>query len=170
MQFNIVDVSVETIARGKAKYSIATVAYTHNGEQRSKKIMSFANPSVFKAVQELVGNTVEVQIGKNEQGYDEWKSISLVGNTASQSAAAPASAPTTRVTGSNYETKEERAARQVLIVKQSSVSSAIALLKTEKNVPTVEDVLNTAQTITDWVFSKEAPSGDFSDMKDDIPF
>lgn len=79
MQFNIVDVSVETIARGKAKYSIATVAYTYNGEQRSKKIMSFANPSVFKAVQEMIGNTVEVQVGKNEQGYDEWKSISLVG-------------------------------------------------------------------------------------------
>ena len=77
MKVTINSVNVEWIAKGKTKYGKANVSYSYNGEARSQNIMSFANPTVFKQVQELEGQEVEVTIGKNEQGYSEWKAISV---------------------------------------------------------------------------------------------
>jgi hypothetical protein len=63
---------------------------------------------------------------------------------------------------STYETPEERAKKQVYIVKQSSLSNAIALLNADgKNTITggkkytKEDVFALAQELTDWVFAQE---------------
>lgn len=60
-----------------------------------------------------------------------------------------------KVAGSNYETKEERAARQRLIVRQSSLSSAIEVYKGADN--SIDEILSIADKFTDWVFevSKE---------------
>lgn len=148
MKITIKDVSVEWIQKGKTKYGKATVAYTYNGEQRVQNIMSFANPSVFKQVQELVGQEVDVTLTKNSSGYSEWSNIDA-GGTATTATATPT---TNRVSGSNYETAEERAKKQVFIVKQSSISSAISLLKTEQNTPSVDEILEVAQKFTDFVF------------------
>jgi hypothetical protein len=153
LKVTINSVNVEWIQKGKSKYGKAAVSYTFNGEQRNSNIMSFVNPNVFKQVQELEGQEVEVTLTKNAQGYSEWSSISAGGITASKDGNTPtAPATSTRVTGSNYETSEERAQRQVYIVKQSSISSAISLLKTEQNSPSVEEVLSVAQSFVDFVF------------------
>ena len=153
MKVTIKDVSIEWVTKGKTKYGKPSVAYTHNGEQRSQNIMSFANPSVFKEVQELVGQTVEVTLTKNAQGYNEWSAITPEG------AGAPTAVPTstaTRVTGSNYETAEERAKKQVYIIKQSSISNAIEIAKTDGIGVSVSGVLDIAQQLTDWVLSNES--------------
>ena len=74
-----------------------------------------------------------------------------------------------RVTGSNYETKEERAQRQVYIIRQSSISSAVELLGTGAKTA---DVIATAKEFEAYVFAKEAnPTKEvnFDDLEDDIP-
>lgn len=148
MKVTIKDVSVEWVAKGKTKYGKATVNYTYNGEPRSQNIMSFANPNVFKQVQELQGQEVDVTITKNAQGYSEWSAINAGGDGGTTSAAPT---QTTRVTGSNYETPEERARKQVYIIKQSSISNAIEIAKTDGIGLSVPGVLDIAQQLTDWV-------------------
>lgn len=168
MQVTINRVDVEWVGEGRKKYGKATVNYAYNGEARRQNVMSFSNPDVFKKVQELTGQTVEVEVGKNDKGYSEWRSVT-VGSAPTTSSAAGQTG-TTRVSGSNYETKEERAARQVLIVKQSSLSAAVASLSPgAKSALNKEDVLALAQVYADWVFAKPELGG-VEEMNDDIPF
>lgn len=174
MQVKINHVEVENIVKGRSRYSVATVSYSYKGEARQQKLMSFANPDVFKKVQELVGKTVEVELTKNDKGYTEWKSIAEAAGD-SEPVSRPGVAGTTRVSGSNYETKEERAARQVLIVKQSSLSAAVEVLKHNAGKDKVDPqaVLDLAQEFTDWVFETNTPAEDANDlasMNSDIPF
>lgn len=162
MKIKILDVNVENIVKGKSRYSKAAVTYTYNGEARTQNIMSFTNPAIFKAVQEKVGQEVEITITKNAAGYNEWASLDDVGTpaTASVGASQASSAPTpsaapTRVTGSNYETPAERAVKQVYIVKQSSISAAINLLASNKEKASTEQVIVMAQAFVDYVFDKD---------------
>lgn len=157
MRVKIVNVDIENVVKGKSRYSKATVAYLYNGEARTQSVMSFTNPAVFKAVQDFVGQEVEVEIQKNDAGYNQWVSIGGIGAGSTPSAApATASAPAaTRVTGSNYETPAERAARQVYIVKQSSLANALTYFELTKGKPTADEVTSLAQQFTDWVFAKE---------------
>lgn len=174
VQVRINNVNVEWVEQGLGKkYGKAAVDYTYNGEARKQNVMSFSNPDVFKKVQELTGQTVEIKVGKNDKGYSEWRSVVVVagesssGSSHSQASTAPSVA---RVSGSNYETKEERAARQVLIVKQSSLSAAVSSLTPgAKTALDQKDVLERAQVYADWVFEK-APDSGFDDMEDDIKF
>lgn len=156
MLVTIKNVDVEYIAKGRTKYGKATVDYLFKGEARQQKIMSFANPEVFKKVQELVGQDVEVELAKNDAGYSEWKSIQSAGTADTTTTDGGAKAPVNRVSGSNYETKEERAARQVLIVKQSSLSAAVATLSPgAKGALDPKAVIETAQEYADWVFETD---------------
>lgn len=176
MQFTIKSVSVENVVKGRSRYSIAHVTYDDRGQEKNKKIFSFSNPDVFKKVQELVGQPIEVTIGKNNAGYDEWMTIAAAAasGVAPSPATGTAGTGTTRVSGSNYETREERASRQVLIVKQSSLSAAVASLAPgAKGALDPKTVLERAQEYTDWVFSKEESfedDGSINGMPSDIPF
>lgn len=172
MQVTIKNVSVDWKGEGRKKWGMAKVEYLYNGEARSQNVVSFTNPDVFKKVQELSGQAVEVEVGKNDKGYSEWRSVQVVtGATSSGPTTSGSVASTTRVSGSNYETKEERAARQILIVKQSSLSAAVASLtpgsKTALDPKTVTEV---AQQYADWVFSQEQDASGFDSMNNDIPF
>lgn len=169
MQVTIKNVNVEWNGEGRKKWGKAVVEYSYNGEARKQNVMSFTNPDVFKKVQELEGQTVEVELTKNDKGFNEWKSVSAGSPSATVSTTGSATA--TRVSGSNYETKEERAARQVLIVKQSSLSSAVATLSPgAKTALDPKTVIALAQEYADWVFSKENDESGFDTMDNDIPF
>lgn len=169
MQVTIKNVDVQWNGEGRKKWGKAVVEYTYNGEARKQNVMSFTNPEVFKKVQEMEGQTVEVETTKNDKGYSEWRSISA--NTESRSTGQGSVGTATRVSGSNYETKEERAARQVLIVKQSSLSAAIATLTPgSKSALDPKAVLELAQTYTDWVFAHKEDASGFDTMENDIPF
>jgi hypothetical protein len=163
MQVQIVNVDVEVGKPGPKGWSKAVVDYMVNGQNRKQNIMSFTNPQVYKDVTsgKFTGEAVEVSITKNAKGYDEWAAISKVGEGASTTST-PASTNTatgavgaTRVTGSNYETPVERARRQVLIVRQSSLTAALKYLEMqERPVPDTSEVLKIAQEFTDWVFDE----------------
>lgn len=150
MRIKITDVAVEWTEKGKSKYGKATVSYSYNGEPRTQNIMSFANPSVFKKVQELTGQEVEVTLTKNDKGYTEWSAVDTL---SARNTAAPAEGSNTvRVPDNRFETREERAQRQVYIIRQSSIANAVALLGPKADT---EEVLKTAQTFVDFVFGPE---------------
>lgn len=174
MQTKILSVDVEWNGAGSKKWGKAIVKHDGGGKgERTQQLVSFKNPDVFKKVQELVGQTVEVENVK-EGDFWTWKSINAAGASSGTNTPNPAATSTTRVSGSNYETKEERAARQVLIVKQSSLSSAIgALTPGAKGALKPDEVLDLAQRFADWVFATDtSPPKDMSieNMTDDIPY
>lgn len=156
MKITFVGLTTEYIKKpgNKMGFTKAVIDYTFNGEPRKQNMVSFANPAVFKQVQELTpGQEIDVELTKNGEGFSEWKSINvgIVGSPSVTGVVSTSNA--TRVTGSNYETRDERAARQVLIVKQSSLSAAVATLTPGAKAPLdQQDVLALAQTYVDWVF------------------
>jgi hypothetical protein len=168
MQVKIVNVDVEWVPGKTGKYGKATVSFERDGKEQKQYLVSFKNPDVFKKVQEMVGQTVEVETVKNGDFW-EWKSITVASGATSAPAAGAAS---TRVTGSNYETKEERAARQVMIAKQSSLDRAVEILKhnNPKGLVEAAAVKELAQDLTDWVLGKDSDKSGFDNMSDDIPF
>ena len=169
MLVKIVSVTIERVKKGKSDYSKAVVIYTFNGQARTQNIMSFANPAVFSKIQEwevaLPEGEVNVEVGKNDAGYNEWRSIGAAdGNASASSGTSPAqtSSPARASTntfsgGRDFETREERAARQVLIVKQSSLTAALKYRELIDDVGNVEDVIATAQEFADWVFDNGGP-------------
>lgn len=185
MQVQIKDVNVEWIdkGRGKGKYGKAVVNYLYNGENRRQTIVSFSNPEVFKKVQELQGQNVEVEVGKNDGGFSEWRNISAQSAASGPTGTSGSESKGTvnRVSGSTYETKEERAARQTLIIRQSSLSTAKDVLSVgAKTPPDPKAILELAEQFNDWVIDgydiktntlKFDTSGSgFDDMDQDIPF
>lgn len=155
MQITIIDVGTPNTHAAKNGRTYQSMEVTYKDEQgkvNNKKLMSFSNPGVFKHISGLAkGDSVNVNTEKDQNGYWQWTSINEGG--APQVAQQPNSAsPNTRVTGSNYETKEERAARQVLIVKQSSLSTAVtALAVGAKSAPSASDVIAYAKQLEQYV-------------------
>lgn len=180
MLINIIDVGAPNTHAAKNGRSYQSLEVTYKDEQaqtKTKKLMSFSNPSVFNHIKGLgKGDVVNVTTVK-EGDFWQWTAIGdATSSTASEPSSKPATAGVNRTTGSNYETKEERAARQVYIVRQSSISAAIgALTIGAKSVPTSDSILALAKEFEAYVFAKEEPKTaanipDLTDLEDDIPY
>jgi hypothetical protein len=172
MLINIIDVgqpNTHAAKNGRNYQSIEVTYKAENGQVANKKLMSFSNPSVFNHIKGLSkGATLNVTTTKDANGYWQWTGIGGDNEVADTTQSKPASGGG-RVTGSNYETKEERAARQVYIIRQSSISSAVEFLGSGK---TVDEVLAVAKQFETYVFAKDAnPTKEvnFDDLEDDIP-
>ena len=171
MLINIVDVgapNTHAAKNGRTYQSIEVTYKNDQGQVANKKLMSFSNPTVFNHIKDLTkGTAINVTTVKDANGYWQWTGIgedAVIGTIDAKPAATGG-----RVTGSNYETKEERAARQILIVRQSSLSSAVELLGAGKSV---SDVINVAKQFEEYVFGKDAnPTKEvnFDNLEDDIP-
>lgn len=174
MQIQIIATSVETKPTAKGSYQQLEVTYknlTYQGKVESKKIMSFgANASAFTTLSKAgAGSTWEITVVKNAQGYNDWTSVAA--SDGAQAASTPPSAinsPKASVgaTRSTYETPEERAQRQILIVRQSSVGHSLTLLSLgAKAPPKLSEVLDVAQQISDFVFqTKSVGETGFEDL------
>lgn len=196
MQIEVVNVSVATVPTAKGSYQVADVAYKNKSFQdklEGKKVMSFSNKDVFTTLSNAkFGDVFDVSRVKNDKGFWDWVGLSSggVGVVAVPSNAAGSSptgsVPSVVKTGtvtpkSNYETSEERAARQVLIVRQSSISSAVEFAVANK-IKDEEEVLRLATRFVDYVFGKDGAAkeesvtatekvpGSFDDFTDDIPY
>jgi len=128
---------------------------------------------VFKAFERAEAGD-EINVKSEKVGdYWNWTAILADGEVSQATPVANSTAPATRVTGSNYETKEERALKQRYIVKQSSISAAVAILIVgAKSAPSVKDVIALADEFVDYVFADDtkALSADFSVDSDDVPY
>ena len=185
MLINIIDVAqpVTSTNRNGRQYQSIEIAYKDDqGRISSKKLMSFSNPDVFKTAQTWEkGDTVNIAMEKDDAGYWQWTKILADGEVApaptnasaegaSTSAPKAATGKPTRVTGSNYETKEERALRQLMIVRQSSLSNAVATLATHGKALSSADVVALAKQYERFVMEGDAVSNSIDDMANDIPY
>ena len=168
MLINIIDVgapNTKASANGRSYQSIEVTYKDEQDQVKNKKIMSFSNPSVFNHLKSLTkGDQVNLRTEKDAAGYWQWIGIEGDKTVATETKTTPQAGG--RVTGSNYETKEERAARQVLIVRQSSLSSAVELLGPGKSV---EEVLAIAKQFENYVFAKSTGIDAINEMEDDFP-
>lgn len=178
MQIQIIATSVETKPTQKGTtYQQLEVTYknlTYQGKVESKKLMSFgANATSFKALANAqAGEVFEVSVVKNDKGYNDWTSVQPSTGIRPAASAASSPAATTQTTGrSSYETPEERAQRQVYIIRQSSISSAVATLAVGAKSVKPDEVLAVAKQYENYVFDVKdpGPSG-FDDFPDfDVP-
>ena len=190
MQIEIVANPVSTVPTAKGSYQVIDLAYKNKSFQdklEGKKVMSFTNKDVFAALQKAsFGDVFNVSRVKNDKGFWDWTAISSdnISDGGDISTANPSTspAPTVKIGNvtpkSNYETAEERAARQVLIVRQSSISSAVDLAVANK-IKDPQEVIKIARQFEAFVFGveltatlpvEEAPPGNFfEDMEDDFP-
>lgn len=153
------DVRIEEVKKGRTSYEKATLVFTdEKGEQRTKYIVSWSNPQVFATAKKAVSGQ-KYEMTQEKQGeYWNITALSQVVSDADQPQAGSITTKTGSVPArSNYETSEERAQRQLMIVRQSSISNAIALLSPtgSKAVPQVEDVLKVAQRFVDFVYDND---------------
>lgn len=163
-------------ARGGV-YNEFLVTYKNKSFQdkiETKKLLDFAAKDVYNVLQNAsFGNVFEIQREKDASGYWQWTGI--VTDTESTGAFTPqpqgnpmkpatTSTPTPK---STYETPEERAARQLIIVRQSSISNAIAALKTDKIQLNADDIIALAIKFENFVMGKEVGFNNFEE--DDIP-
>lgn len=179
MQIQIIDVGMPNTHASKNGRSYQSIEVTYKGSDgkvSAKKLMSFSNPSVFKTISGLAkGATIDVVTTKDDAGYWQWTGINDGSTVSTQPTTTQSASPTTRVTGSNYETAEERAARQRLIVRQSSLSAAVAISTVGAKTLDKEAIKSLAQELTDWVFEVNQTSiakldADIADIQDDIPY
>ena len=199
MQIEVVNVSVSNVPTKTGSYQVADVAYKNKSFQdklEGKKVMSFVNKDVFATLSTAkFGDVFYVQrskvAGKDGKEYWNWDNLSTgsVDGVASAPtagvsvSAAPSTYPVKTGNASpksTYETTDERAARQVLIVRQSSISSAVEFAVANK-LKTTKEVLAIAKEFEDYVFGKETivaeeatpeqtgAGGVFADFEDDLP-
>lgn len=161
MQFQIEVVAVTTETKPTAKgttYVMLDLAFRNltTGKIEGKKLVPFGDSeAVYKVFKDAkAGNQFTVTAEKGEKFW-QWVKAEALAPGAVKAAVAGASTPAPR---STYETPEERAAKQVYIVRQSSISNAVNILTVgAKSPPTVGMVLEVANQLTDWVFSKSQP-------------
>jgi len=172
MQITVIDVgqpNTHSTKNGRSYQSMEVTYKNDSGQVQSKKLMSFSNPDVFKQAKDWQkGDTVDVNTQKDDNGYWQWISIGADAIAQATSNTSNTTSKTTRVTGSNYETKEERAQRQVMIVRQSSISSSISALTAEGKRPSVAEVLAMAKEFENYVMDNKSVDS-VVDMEDDIP-
>lgn len=154
-QYTFVDFIDKYIDKGKSGYNEMTVNYSAKGESKSKKIMSFANPSVYNTIKGLTGGEqIDVTFVKDDKYYN-WATVEVIGGGTAPSHDKPQEGgikaqPAART--STYETPEERAKKQVYIIKQSCIAQANAYSANRTDgYPSVSETLDIAQQFLDWV-------------------
>lgn len=175
----------------KGGYYKIDVAFKSDGKVQGKLLVDFKRPEIYnKALELKAGDVVSVTLEKEpgSDGKEYWQWVAL-GDAAPASAsptpsAASSSKPTGRVTGSTYETPEERAVKQVYIVRQSSITAALKFLEQTNTEASRDDVVDLASYFEEFVFKGKVAKAEekkavkkpakkaeaIEDMDDDIPF
>lgn len=142
------------------KYKICELGYkTDDGKVKSMRIFGFGDQKlVFDvAAKATKGDVLEAEFKQNEKGYWEFSNLVSTGSRVEEAA------PSTQPAGStdagkavpsrgNWETAEERANRQVLIARQSSLKVAADILIAQGN-PTEQGVIDLADRLTNYVLN-----------------
>lgn len=175
----------KTSAMSKANkpYEVLDIAFknlTFQGKVEGKKLMPFgANANAFNTLKNATGGNYEITVVKNDAGYNDWTNAVPADSSApaptnevyQPKAAVSNQAAPARV--NTFETPEERAKKQVYIVRQSSISASVAALSVgSKNPPKANDVIDYAKQLEAFVFGipplAEDASG-FDSMSEDVP-
>lgn len=167
MKFDLTIVATETKTATSSKgkpYQLVELVYKNHSFQdklESAKINQYSK--VFKEASGMLpGQSFTVEKEKDDSGYYQWLSVN-------QRVPGSSSVPTQQTTNrSTYETSEERAAKQVYIVKQSAIAQSVALLSVGAKIPPSNElILEQAQKFVDFVFDK-TNSQSLLDMDNDL--
>ena len=177
IQIKVISTETTNVKTPKGGYDVCEVTYKNlsfGDKVEAKKLMSFTHKDVFNALKSSNnGDVLTIQRAKNDKGYWDWVAVGDGGGAAEAPAAAsrPNASPTPR---NSYETADERANKQVYIVRQSAINAAINTLKTDKKAPTVDEVIEVARQYEDYVFNRvDSPvkSVEAADLEDDdLPY
>ena len=177
MRIQVISTMSENVPTANGGYNKLTVTFKNldSGKVEVKSnIMDFKYPDVFNRLKDAAQNDLfQVKLekvkGKDGKDYWTWTGVDRDDGTAPepvasnrQSGTPAVSAPATR--GSTYETAEERALRQLLIVRQSSLAQAVLFVKDQGKKPTLDEVLELATKFDEWVWNKGVAG-----MSSDIP-
>lgn len=177
----VISVSLETSVKKKdgGSYKGWELVYkSDDGDVRTiaKPVTGLTyNQPLKKALSELsAGDQFTLEQEKNAGGFNDVKSIRkgwAEGQPPLPSAASASkasSAPSNSYQARDFETKEERTIKQRLIVRQSSLSTAVDILSVGAKVLKKEDVLGLAETLFDWVY--ETKASDEKAYDEDVPY
>lgn len=185
-QITIIAIANEYVATAKGGYNKLEVTYKKDGKVTARKIMDFTNKAVYNAFKDANnGDVFDVTEKKNDKDYWEFATATKAALTGEASPVTPGSSSGsgsirgTSAPKSNYETSEERAARQVMIVRQSSLSNAVALLTLNGDKKTSpEQVISVARQFESYVLGTDvvesavkavgSPPKTKDDLNDDI--
>lgn len=187
----VLSTSVETKPTAKGSYQQLEVAYknlTFQGKVEAKKLMSFgAGADAFKTLSTAKGADVyDIDTIKNDKGYIDWVKVTK-GNTGVVPVGLGSALLGTNVTGASsggvttkggWETPAERAAKQIYIVRQSSISAAVNALSVGVKVgPKAAEVIEYARELEKFVFSTDKVEtvigkdvGSIEDIDEDLPY
>ena len=141
-----------------------------NGKVQTKNIhengLKYA-PAVKNGLESLEpGDNFTVEMEKKD---DFWTWISIKKGIEQEENKKPTTQQSTTTKSTSWETAEERAARQKLIVRQSSLTNAVAFLVLQgRTHATEEDVLETATTFYNWVFEQGVDENTEDDFNDGV--
>jgi hypothetical protein len=178
IQIEILNAKPTTAVSPKGKnYTFLDLAYKNlsfQGKVEGKKIMSFgATEAAFKTLATAQsGEVYDVEVVKNGAGYNDFVSAKKSDGTVSaQPAKVSVGVNSTSVTApprSTYETPEERAKKQIYIIRQSSLSTATDIVSVGAKKVDVKEVIETAKQLEDYVFGKTStPTAEaFDDLED----
>ncbi len=162
----IISISPENIKQdknGKA-FSTIEVFYTVDGKARQKKVMTFTKEIYATCKNAKAGDEFTLVQKKNGEYWD-WVSLTPATGAASESnegAGTPTSAATSGYSSAgsySRESNEERAKRQVMIVRQNSLTNAVAFynVKGQSDI-TPDDIVEVAKEFEAYVLNFEVPT------------
>ena len=129
----------------ESKYFFFVVNYSQDGKpQKPRKIVSFGTgETAYAALKDAaVGDSFDVALEKDNNGYWQWKTVTKVEDGA------PSTLSGTTGKSGNWETSEERARRQILIVRQSCLAQAVAATGPGQ---TLDEYIRIAGDFEEWV-------------------
>ena len=178
-------ISVETIdkvTKTNKPYVELEVAFKNLDFQEKlevKKLNPFGNKDVYNTLKSAKnGEVYDIERVKNDGGFWDWVAIKSGGaaQSTSQTSTIASGSTASPSPKSTYETADERAKKQVYIVRQSSITAAISTLKTDKKSPSLEEVISAAKVYEAYVFGLTPVAGAVAladlpplDEDDDIP-
>lgn len=168
LKIRVIDVSEpESKGTGNRRYQQVQLTYRSLNDDKvgSKNLLSFSFPEVYKTLsQSKKDDQFNVTLEKNDKGFWDWTSLGEGGSASvSEGPTSDAVEKSVKTAGypkavSTYETAEERAVKQRLIVRQSSFAQASLLNPKAK----VQELFPVAQEIVDWIY--ENPVHDESEV------
>lgn len=187
IQIQVLSTSIETVPTQKGSYQSLEIAYkdlSNSGKVSAKKLMSFTNKPVFETMALAKPTEVyDVEMVKNDKGYWDWTKVTKGSSTGTSSGTARPvsnsgnSSSNASAAKGGWETPEERAKKQIYIVRQSSLSTAASVLTANTKVPpTAKDVIAFARELEAYVFEVDQVPGEvkkdvgtIETMDEDIP-
>ena len=176
LQIKIMDVEPgSAIGQNNKPYEFLEVSFknqTFQDKPEVKKVMPFNYKEVFNTLKNATkGDIFIIERDKNKSGFWDWISIHTGEATDMPTAATPQKTSPAVATKGSWETPEERATKQLYIIRQSCLAQAVNTLTVPAKPGTEitsNAVMDLAQEYVDFVCGTGSTQTD--DIGEDIPY